>query len=233
VVGCVTSVAGDGKCGPGALSAAFSKAITPWTVPLGENNLIAGTIVSSVVGGTASVLGGGKFANGAQTAAFSYLFNAMSSAARQRWIAAGAAAGGLLAGAGAFGCTLTTAGACAPSFTLIGAGAVGGGFVGNGIADVLDSLMFSEGAGGEAVAGPELAASSSGQRPSKTPNTGTPGSTVINPGSGQERTYGPDGKPLVDIDWDHDHGQGVPHRHDWVNGIRGPGIPVEKPKPKR
>jgi len=78
VAGCVTSVAGGGKCGPGALSAAFSKAATPWTVPLGEDNLIAGTIVSSVVGGTASVLGGGKFANGAQTAAFSYLFNAKS-----------------------------------------------------------------------------------------------------------------------------------------------------------
>ncbi|MBS1198226.1 MAG: hypothetical protein H6R18_2011, partial [Proteobacteria bacterium] len=65
-----------------------------------------------------------------------------------------------------------------------------------------------------------------GQRPSKTPNTGTPGSTVVNPGSGQERTYGPDGLPERDVDRDHDHGQGVPHAHDWVDGKRGPGVPV-------
>jgi len=70
-----------------------------------------------------------------------------------------------------------------------------------------------------------------GQRPSKTPNTGVPGSTVINPGSGQERTYGPDGKPMTDIDRDHDHGQGVPHQHDWVDGKRGPGVPVKPPPP--
>jgi hypothetical protein len=65
----------------------------------------------------------------------------------------------------------------------------------------------------------------SAQRSSKTPNTGEPGTTHINPGSGQQRTYGPDGKPLFDVDFDHDHGQGVPHRHDWVDGVRGPGVP--------
>lgn len=53
-------------------------------------------------------------------------------------------------------------------------------------------------------------------RPSKTPNDGVPNSTVINPGSGQIRTYGPNGKPLKDIDSDHDHGQGKPHVHDWT-----------------
>ncbi len=72
---------------------------------------------------------------------------------------------------------------------------------------------------------------SSGQRPSKTPNTGTPGSTVVNPGSGQERKYGSDGKPEYDIDRDHDHGQGMPHAHNWDRGsngepIRGPGGPI-------
>lgn len=73
VVGCVTSVAGGGKCGPGALSAAFTKAAgVNGLVP---NDKIGGTIMSAVIGGTASVLGGGKFANGAQTGAFSYLFN--------------------------------------------------------------------------------------------------------------------------------------------------------------
>jgi len=76
VVGCVTSVAGGSKCGPGALSAAFSKAVLPVTGPLGRTDPLAGLAVSAVVGGTASVLGGGKFANGATTGAFGYIFNA-------------------------------------------------------------------------------------------------------------------------------------------------------------
>lgn len=66
------------------------------------------------------------------------------------------------------------------------------------------------------------------QRPSKTPNEGEPGSTYKNPGSGQEREYGSDGKPNKDIDYDHDHGQRSPHVHDWGrdpngNPVRGPG----------
>jgi len=73
---------------------------------------------------------------------------------------------------------------------------------------------------------PGMAPSRVGPPQSKTPNSGIPGSTYVNPGSGQQRTYDPDGNPLRDIDWDHDHGQGVPHQHDWVNGIRGPGGPV-------
>ena len=56
---------------------------------------------------------------------------------------------------------------------------------------------------------------------SKTPNEGEPGSVHENPGSGQERVYGPDGKPLYDIDWDHDHGSGVPHSHNWQPGPNG------------
>jgi len=72
VVGCVSSYAGGGKCGAGFLSAAFSKAATPWT---GKMDMPTGTLVSAVIGGTASELGGGKFANGAVTAAFGYLFN--------------------------------------------------------------------------------------------------------------------------------------------------------------
>ena len=55
---------------------------------------------------------------------------------------------------------------------------------------------------------------------SKTPNDGPPGSWHTNPGSGQERLYGPNGKPEVDIDWDHDHGQGQPHPHNWGPGGR-------------
>lgn len=73
VVGCVTSAAGGGKCGAGALSAAFSKiaVVNGWS----GSDKFSGTVVSAVVGGTGSVLGGGKFANGAVTGAFSYLLN--------------------------------------------------------------------------------------------------------------------------------------------------------------
>lgn len=73
VAGCVTSTASGGKCGSGALSAAFSKAALPMTAGLKDG--VARTLAHTVIGGTASVLGGGKFANGAQTGAFSYLFN--------------------------------------------------------------------------------------------------------------------------------------------------------------
>lgn len=72
VVGCASSVMSGGKCGPGALSAAFSKAALPFMSGLSVTN---GTIASAMVGGTASVLGGGKFANGAMTGSFGYLFN--------------------------------------------------------------------------------------------------------------------------------------------------------------
>ncbi|WP_193615794.1 RHS repeat-associated core domain-containing protein [Massilia sp. YMA4] len=78
VAGCVSSEVGGGKCGAGALSAAFSKSVesTAFMQRLSESGeILKSTLVSSVVGGTASVLGGGKFANGAQTAAFSHLFN--------------------------------------------------------------------------------------------------------------------------------------------------------------
>ncbi|WP_081073304.1 RHS repeat-associated core domain-containing protein [Burkholderia multivorans] len=50
----------------------------------------------------------------------------------------------------------------------------------------------------------------------KTPNTGAPYTYYVNPGSGQIRVYGGDGYPVADIDYDHDHGQGVPHIHDFT-----------------
>ena len=77
----------------------------------------------------------------------------------------------------------------------------------------------------------------------KTPNSGPPGSWHTNPGSGQERLYGPNGQPQVDIDWDHDHGQGQPHPHNWGDSGRevpeggfspwpkGRGNPASCPKP--
>jgi RHS repeat-associated protein len=70
--GCVTSVAGGGNCGRGALTAGVGKLITG---NMGRAGRVDGTIRAAVVGGTLSVLGGGKFANGAQTGAFQYLFN--------------------------------------------------------------------------------------------------------------------------------------------------------------
>ncbi|MBB5383016.1 MULTISPECIES: RHS repeat-associated core domain-containing protein [unclassified Janthinobacterium] len=75
VVGCISSVAGGGKCGSGAMSAALAKAFTPITSSFTKNDMLAGASVSAVIGGTASVLGGGKFSNGAQSAAFAYIFN--------------------------------------------------------------------------------------------------------------------------------------------------------------
>jgi len=51
----------------------------------------------------------------------------------------------------------------------------------------------------------------------KTPNTGEPGTWTTNPGSGQERLYGEDGKPLVDLDYDH----GDPHSHNWGRDENG------------
>lgn len=80
VVGCASSVASGGKCGPGALAAGFGELATingpSWVQkPNGWAEVAAGVAYTSVVGGTASVLGGGKFENGATTAAFGYLFN--------------------------------------------------------------------------------------------------------------------------------------------------------------
>lgn len=72
VAGCVTSEVSGGKCGPGALSAAFSKFAT---VEGWQAEGKWGAVSAAIIGGTASVLGGGKFSNGAETAAFAYLFN--------------------------------------------------------------------------------------------------------------------------------------------------------------
>jgi hypothetical protein len=37
----------------------------------------------------------------------------------------------------------------------------------------------------------------------------------------QEREFGPDGLPIRDVDYDHDHGQGIPHEHDWTRDLNG------------
>ena len=43
----------------------------------------------------------------------------------------------------------------------------------------------------------------------------------------QDRVYGPDGKAEKDTDYDHYHDGVKPHEHDWVDGERQPGRPVE------
>jgi hypothetical protein len=46
----------------------------------------------------------------------------------------------------------------------------------------------------------------------KTPNNGEPGTWYTNPGSGQMRLYGNDGKGYIDLDFD--------HKHDGLNPTR-------------
>ncbi|AVR96635.1 RHS repeat domain-containing protein [Pseudoduganella armeniaca] len=76
VAGCISSEVGGGKCGSGALSAAFTKGVMSSGLVSGiSEGSLGAVIVAATVGGTASVLGGDKFANGAMTGAFSYIFN--------------------------------------------------------------------------------------------------------------------------------------------------------------
>ena len=94
-IGCASSVASGGKCGPGALSAgvgSFSGQVLP---DLGfEGNLVA----RATVGGLSSVAGGGKFGNGAATAAFGYLYNEFAHNDEERGYAPTGYEGGLVCG---------------------------------------------------------------------------------------------------------------------------------------
>ncbi len=75
-VGCVSSVAGGGQCGAGALAAVAGLAGTEFggIVKAGTAGRFA---IATVAGGVGSSLAGGSFMDGAQTAAYGYLFNAM------------------------------------------------------------------------------------------------------------------------------------------------------------
>jgi len=73
LIGCAQAASSGGKCGPGAMAAAFSKIVSeglPGDVPAP-----ARAIAAVIAGGTASVIGGGKFANGAIQAGFTFLYN--------------------------------------------------------------------------------------------------------------------------------------------------------------
>lgn len=53
---------------------------------------------------------------------------------------------------------------------------------------------------------------------------GPPNQWVENPsGSRQMRYYDANGNAAVDFDFDHDHGFGIPHAHNWDNGVRDNG----------
>jgi len=65
----------------------------------------------------------------------------------------------------------------------------------------------------------------------KTPNNGEPWSWYSNPGSGQMRLYGNDGKGYVDLDFDHAHGGVKPHAHNWVDGNRDWAVVPFSPMP--
>jgi hypothetical protein len=75
--------------------------------------------------------------------------------------------------------------------------------------------------------------------PRANPLQGNPGSTSTtykpNGQVKQVRKYGADGYPEIDEDYDHDHGQGLPHEHPWTrpedgspptHQNRGPGRPL-------
>ena len=76
-VGCASSVANGGGCGPGAAAALFGKFATNATAGWGVG--VAQGAAAMVAGGVGSVIAGGKFENGAMTAAYGYLFNHMLS----------------------------------------------------------------------------------------------------------------------------------------------------------
>jgi len=78
-VGCVSSVASGGQCGPQALAGAVGVAsgFVAGAIQISNASLneAEDLVASTVGGGIGSVAGGAKFANGAITGAFGYLFN--------------------------------------------------------------------------------------------------------------------------------------------------------------
>jgi RHS repeat-associated protein len=102
-VGCVSSIASGGKCGPGALAGGTSAAAAPLVgkaFPNAQTDFAqraGGAAAEAVIGGLASVAGGGKFGNGAVTGAFGYLYNFLLAAPV---VVAGAEALGFATGVG-------------------------------------------------------------------------------------------------------------------------------------
>lgn len=208
VVGGAKEAAEGGDFWRGFISTAATKAASLYGLDF--HNFAANTARAAVVGGTVAEITGGKFANGAVTGAFSYAFNDWLHRAHTAVVGAayGAPAGAVLATAA---CDVATEGACiaANVQTMQGgaeAGTVMGGALGwlyGAVVDIFSGNYYS----------------------SAIPLQGEPGSSVTtaNPDGTpkQTRTYGPDGYPQQDIDYNHDHGQGQPHVHEWTRPADG------------
>lgn len=78
LVGCASSAAAGGECGPGAITSGLSK-ITTAGLDQSQADWRVNGVATIVVGGTVSVIGGGKFANGALSAGMGYIYNFLAS----------------------------------------------------------------------------------------------------------------------------------------------------------
>ncbi|GAA0756996.1 hypothetical protein GCM10009107_36140 [Ideonella azotifigens] len=157
-------------------------------------------------------------------------------------VTAGAVLGGTVGAVGATACTTLTGGICglgAP--TIVVASITGGALVGgliNNAASWLEDVLLNEGTNSENKPKNTVSPGTSN------PMEGEPGSTSTSNNSkgnkNQVRTYGTDGWPEKDVDYDHSHGKGrnnvgSPHAHDWgrpagggrpTQADRGPARPL-------
>lgn len=225
VVGGVMSVMQGGKFGSGFLAAGITATFAPGLEKIG--NIAARTAVGAVIGGIASVAGGGKFENGAMTGAFQALFTGVAGEAAREAVEDQKRA----AIKDRIACGPATPACAAAAYNALTAASVTGASV--TLAVGVAAEQAQTGFWDRLWAGIKEI----GSVIMSTPSTGEPGTWVTNPGSGQERLFGADGKPAADIDWDHHHGQGQPHAHNWKprpgGGFpeREPGVPVS-PWPK-
>jgi RHS repeat-associated protein len=207
-VGCGSAAASGAKCGPSAFAGGVTSAAGP---VINGNGFVFGLVANSALGGGAAVLGGGKFENGAITGAFGYLFNAC-----------GADPHGCLKAGFAMGLGVGMNSAAAITVGTGGVGALVGGGIG-----VLDVLVGATVGAISDIIGNAWTGSvyNSDDARRSNPRQGEPGSTSTTTGPDgspkQDRIYGPDGYPEQDIDYDHDHGQGQPHIHDWSRPADG------------
>ena len=137
----------------------------------------------------------------------------------QSWSASGAAIGGSVALGGSIAADAVTGGINVVATPAeVAGGAALGRFIGYGLGHFADNIYQSK-----------------EQRPppSRNPFKGEPGTEVTCPtqdgGKKQTRRYGEDGYPDVDTDWDHDHGQGMPHVHEWGRPPSSKGNPESIP----
>ena len=101
-VGCVSSAAGGGRCGSGALAGGLGEVVSGVAPSLSDNKFVQTAIVG-LGGGAGSALTGGRFGDGFFIAASGYLFNSLAhdpNSFLQGANSSGAAAGDLSGNAG-------------------------------------------------------------------------------------------------------------------------------------